>query len=143
MIFTACHCISFLVLGYVHCLYHTDISRIYEQIVLDTKGMNFGNLYSKLRLTAAATQSEIKSAYYRLCKIYHPDKNQDCQKAAQQFRIINEAYKVLGNEESRALYDQGTHIFKMHIFSHIFSEIIFIFHSFGRSFTAESDKSTI
>lgn len=71
--------------------------------------MNFGNLYSRLKLTAAATQSEIKSAYFRLCKIYHPDKNTDCSNSAQRFRFINEAYKILSNEQLRADYDKGKH----------------------------------
>lgn len=71
------------------------------------EAMNFGSLYSRLRITAAATQSEIKGAYYRLCKIYHPDKNVDNPVAAQRFREITEAYEILGNEETRANYDKG------------------------------------
>lgn len=69
--------------------------------------MNFGSLYARLRLTAVATQSEIKSAYYRLSKIYHPDKNNNCPKASIQFRNITEAYEVLGNSTLKAAYDKG------------------------------------
>lgn len=69
--------------------------------------MNFGSLYSRLRLTAAATQSEIKTAYYRLSKIYHPDKNNNCPKASAQFRNITEAYEVLGDPKAKAAYDKG------------------------------------
>lgn len=69
--------------------------------------MNFGNLYTRLRLTAAATQAEIKTAYYRLSKIYHPDTNTNSSKAGPQFRGITEAYKVLGNPKTRAEYDKG------------------------------------
>lgn len=69
--------------------------------------MNFSSLYARLRLTAAATQSEIKSAYYRLSKIYHPDKNHNCPKAAIQFRNISEAYEVLSDPKSKTAYDKG------------------------------------
>lgn len=57
--------------------------------------MNLGNLYRALRLRATATQSEIKSAYYRLCQIYHPDKAKDSSNSIQRFRLINEAYQAL------------------------------------------------
>lgn len=69
--------------------------------------MNFGSLYTRLRLTAVASQSEIKSAYYRLSKIYHPDKNNSCPRATIQFRNITEAYEVLSNPKSKAIYDKG------------------------------------
>lgn len=69
--------------------------------------MNFGSLYARLRLTAAATQSEIKGAYYRLCKIYHPDKANNSPKATTQFRNITEAYEVLSDPTSKAAYDKG------------------------------------
>lgn len=68
--------------------------------------MNFGSLYARLRLTASATQAEIKSAYYRLSKLYHPDKNNDCPKATVQFRNITEAYEVLSDSKSKAAYDK-------------------------------------
>lgn len=69
--------------------------------------MNFGSLYSRLRLTAAATQSEIKSAYYRLSKIYHPDKNTNCPKATNQFRNITEAYEILSDPKAKLEYDKS------------------------------------
>lgn len=72
--------------------------------------MNFSSFYARLRLTAAATQSEIKSAYYRLSKIYHPDKNNNCPKATTQFRNITEAYETLSDPKSKAVYDTGLFI---------------------------------
>lgn len=57
--------------------------------------MNLGHLYRALRLKATATQSEIKSAYYRLCQIYHPDKANDSPNSVQRFRLINDAYRAL------------------------------------------------
>lgn len=72
--------------------------------------MNFNSFYARLRLTAAATQSEIKGAYYRLSKVYHPDKTGNCSKAIIQFRNITEAYKVLSDPKSKAAYDKGNFI---------------------------------
>lgn len=72
--------------------------------------MNFSSFYARLRLTAAATQSEIKSAYYRLSKIYHPDNNNNCPKATTQFRNITEAYETLSDPKSKAVYDTGLFI---------------------------------
>lgn len=69
--------------------------------------MNFSSFYARLRLTVAATKSEIKGAYYRLSKIYHPDKNNNCPRATIQFRNITEAYEVLKDPKSKAAYDKG------------------------------------
>lgn len=66
-----------------------------------------GNYYSHLELGSNATQNEIKTSYYRLSKIYHPDKNLGSQEAANKFREITAAYEVLGNVQSRKLYDRG------------------------------------
>lgn len=57
--------------------------------------MNLIIWFRALELKATATKSEIKSAYYRLCQIYHPDKTNNCPKAVQRFRTINEAYEEL------------------------------------------------
>lgn len=63
--------------------------------------------YDSLGLTPAATQNDIKQAYYKLSKLYHPDKNKDSDTAAEKFRSITEAYEVLGNYRLRKLYDKG------------------------------------
>ncbi|XP_065092068.1 dnaJ homolog subfamily C member 30, mitochondrial-like [Ochlerotatus camptorhynchus] len=63
--------------------------------------------YDSLGLTPAATQNDIKQAYYKLSKLHHPDKNKDSENAADKFRSITEAYEVLGNYRLRKLYDKG------------------------------------
>ncbi|XP_023012782.1 dnaJ homolog subfamily C member 30, mitochondrial [Leptinotarsa decemlineata] len=64
--------------------------------------------YKSLGITPSSTQGEIKSAYYKLSMVYHPDKNQDSNaQSAQKFRDITEAYEVLGNIKTRKLYDKG------------------------------------
>lgn len=64
------------------------------------------NFYDDLEIPKTATQSEIKSAYYNLSMIYHPDKSKSTE-AAHKFRRITEAYEVLGNFRTRRMYDKG------------------------------------
>ncbi|KAJ8712929.1 hypothetical protein PYW08_008233 [Mythimna loreyi] len=63
--------------------------------------------YDVLGITPKATQNDIKSAYYKLSKIYHPDKSNNDEAAAKKFRAISEAYEVLGNLQLKKMYDKG------------------------------------
>ena len=60
--------------------------------------------YDILGVTRSATASEIKRAYRKLAVRYHPDKNPD-PAAEQLFKLINEAYEVLGDPPKRSRYD--------------------------------------
>ena len=62
--------------------------------------------YSILGVEKNASNDEIKSAYRRLAKKYHPDLNKDNPDAANKFKEINEAYEVLGDDTKRHNYDQ-------------------------------------
>ncbi|XP_050353587.1 dnaJ homolog subfamily C member 30, mitochondrial-like [Nymphalis io] len=62
--------------------------------------------YDVLGVTPSSTQSDIKSAYYKLSKLYHPDTSKD-EESAKKFRAITEAYKVLGNIKLKKMYDKG------------------------------------
>ncbi|XP_075983391.1 uncharacterized protein LOC142981390 [Anticarsia gemmatalis] len=62
--------------------------------------------YDVLGVTPKSTQSDIKTAYYKLSKVYHPDKSTD-EAAAIKFRAITEAYEVLGNVKLKKMYDKG------------------------------------
>jgi curved DNA-binding protein len=64
------------------------------------------SLYETLDVSENATISEIKKAYRKLAKQYHPDKNPGDKVAEEKFKEINAAYEVLGNEEKKAKYDQ-------------------------------------
>src|SRR3569833_2098073 len=64
------------------------------------------SLYDVLGLPTDADAEEIRSAYRRLARIYHPDLNHDPM-APTYMRRINEAYQVLSNPSKRAAYDAG------------------------------------
>lgn len=67
----------------------------------------FRNHYDVLGITPNATQTDIKSAFYKLSKMYHPDKNKGSYDASRKFQDISAAYEVLGNFKLRRLYDKG------------------------------------
>jgi len=62
--------------------------------------------YSILGVERNASEREIKQAYRRLARKYHPDVNPGDQSAEAKFKQINEAYEVLSNKEKRQKYDQ-------------------------------------
>ncbi len=61
--------------------------------------------YKTLEVSPSATKEEIKKAFKRLAKKYHPDINKGEKKAEEKFKEISEAYEVLGREDERAKYD--------------------------------------
>jgi curved DNA-binding protein len=63
------------------------------------------SLYETLGLSENANASEIKKAYRKLARKYHPDVNKDPQ-AEEKFKEINAAYEVLSNPEKKQQYDQ-------------------------------------
>ena len=65
--------------------------------------------YEVLGLQKGATEAEIKKAYRKLAKQYHPDLNPDDPEAAEKFKEVNEANQVLSDPDKRAKYDQFGH----------------------------------
>ncbi len=68
--------------------------------------MAFIDYYTVLGLTKTATQEEIKKAYRKLARKYHPDLNPNNEEAAQKFKELNEANEVLSDAEKRKKYDK-------------------------------------
>jgi curved DNA-binding protein len=64
------------------------------------------NYYEALGLKRTASENEIRQAYRRLARKYHPDVNRSDPGKEDQFKQINEAYQVLSNKETRRNYDQ-------------------------------------
>ncbi|RWS22370.1 dnaJ subfamily C member 30-like protein [Leptotrombidium deliense] len=64
------------------------------------------DLYEILGISRNSTHNEIKSAYYKLSFVYHPDKNVGDEEAAKRFQEIRQAYEVLGNSERKQRYDR-------------------------------------
>lgn len=63
------------------------------------------NYYEILGVSKTATDEEIKSAYRKKVKQYHPDLHPDDKDAAEKFKDINEANEVLSDKQKRAAYD--------------------------------------
>lgn len=67
---------------------------------------NEKDLYKVLGVPRDASQEDIKRAYRKLVRKYHPDANPGDKEAEQRFKAINEAYEVLGDPQKRRQYDQ-------------------------------------
>lgn len=68
--------------------------------------MNFVDYYKLLGIDKTATPKEIKNAYRKLARKYHPDLNPNDKDAKRKFQEINEANEVLSDPEKRKKYDQ-------------------------------------
>jgi molecular chaperone DnaJ len=62
--------------------------------------------YSILGVSRSATDKDIKQAYRRLARQYHPDVNPGNKSAEERFKAINEAYEILSDADKRKKYDQ-------------------------------------
>jgi DnaJ-class molecular chaperone len=63
--------------------------------------------YATLGVARSATEKDIKSAYRKLAKELHPDRNKDNPKAAERFSEVTRAYDLLSDKDKRAQFDRG------------------------------------
>ena len=63
--------------------------------------------YSVLGVSKTASESEIKSAFRKLAKKYHPDSNKNEPKAKERFNEANAAYEIVGDKDKRGKFDRG------------------------------------
>ncbi|RRS31117.1 MAG: molecular chaperone DnaJ [Epsilonproteobacteria bacterium (ex Lamellibrachia satsuma)] len=62
--------------------------------------------YEVLEVSKDCSGAELKKSYRKLAMKYHPDRNPDDTEAEEKFKIVNEAYQVLSDDEKRAIYDR-------------------------------------
>ena len=70
------------------------------------RGMNMRNPYEVLGVGRTASEKEIKSAFRKLAKRFHPDHNKSAE-AKSRFAEANQAYEIVGDKDKRAQYDRG------------------------------------
>ena len=63
--------------------------------------------YDVLGVAKGASAKDIKSAFRKLAKKYHPDQNPEDPKAKERFAAANQAYEIVGDEKKRAAFDRG------------------------------------
>src|SRR6266496_4327600 len=68
--------------------------------------VEFKDYYKSLGVERTASEEEIRKAFRKLARQYHPDVAKDKKSDEEKFKEINEAYEVLGDPEKRKQYDE-------------------------------------
>src|SRR3954454_18142695 len=83
-----------------------NIARTAQTHNVEQMPVQFRDYYETLGVPKTATEDDIRSAFRKLARKYHPDVAKDKKTAEEKFKEINEAYEVLGDPEKRKKYDQ-------------------------------------
>ena len=87
---------------------HGQLHQKVQQLERSIKQKSKVNYYKVLGVARGAGGKEVKKAYHKLARRWHPDKNpEDKEQAEANFKKIARAYEVLGDEETRRRYDRG------------------------------------
>ena len=78
---------------------------------MSTKDFLENDYYKALGVAKTAKPAEIKAAYRKLARKYHPDANKGDASAEERFKEISEAYSVLSDEKRRKEYDEARSLF--------------------------------
>lgn len=62
--------------------------------------------YEVLEVSKSCSGAELKKSYRKLAMKFHPDRNPDDKEAEEKFKVVNEAYQVLSDDEKRSIYDR-------------------------------------
>ena len=92
-----------LICGKCNCWLSSNYFLIKGVTVTQERNASSGSYYDVLEVSPKASQTQIKAAYYRLSKQYHPDVNNSS--SAEKFANISSAYEVLRNPRNRRQYD--------------------------------------
>ena len=76
--------------------------------------MDFKDYYATLGVPKTASAKEMKQAFRKMARKYHPDVNPGDKSAESRFKEINEAYEVIGDPEKRKKYDELGSNWKMY-----------------------------
>src|SRR5512145_2361815 len=74
-----------------------------------TMAVNFRDYYEALGVSRTASEEDVKKAYRKLARKYHPDVNPGDKGAEEKFKEITEAYEVLSDADKRKQYDTAGH----------------------------------
>ncbi|XP_064636963.1 protein tumorous imaginal discs, mitochondrial-like [Lineus longissimus] len=94
---------SAFAVGSIHGLFSAQTSRSIH--TTSSYLANKKDFYDVLGVSKKASQKDIKKAYYKLAKQYHPDVNKDDASSAKKFQEVSEAYEILGDDTKRQQYD--------------------------------------
>ena len=101
--------------------------------------MSFKNYYDILGVSKIATDQEIKTAFKKLSKKFHPDKNDNDVFLNEMFKNINEAYQTLSDPQKRKKFDEQLHEIS-HTIPHASDDELILLHKLFKSYQLKKEQ---